>query len=113
MRKVLEYILSDPSILVHASLYGLHVSGLGSEDPLHLCRLYWALATCMPVYEVIGLYMRMRTIQTKISLRICAVPPVPLLFAYSKAYRPRRDKTHIRGSDNAKLKPVSPATETS
>ena len=40
MCKVPEYILSDPSILVHASLYGLHVSGLGSEDPVHLRRLY-------------------------------------------------------------------------
>ena len=101
MSKVPEYHLShperlDPSILVYASLYGLyglHASGLGSEDPVHLRRLYWALAVCMPVYEVIGLYMRMRTIQTQISLRICAVPPAPLLFAFSKAYRPRRDKT--------------------
>ena len=64
----------------------------------------------MSVYEVIGLYTRMRTTQTQISLRICAVSPAPLLFAFSKAYRPRRDKTHIRGSDKAKLKPVSSAT---
>ena len=68
MRKVLEqaYQLShperlDPSILL---MYGLHTSGLGSEDPVHLRRLYWALAACIPVYEVIGLYTRMRTTQT-------------------------------------------------
>ena len=48
MSKVPEYHLShperlDPSILVYASLYGLyglHASGLGSEDPVHLGRLY-------------------------------------------------------------------------
>ena len=39
---------------------------------------------------------------------VCAVAPAPLLFAFSKAYRPRRNKTLLRGSNKKRLIPVSP-----
>ena len=49
-----------------------------------------------PLHEKI-LLCCMRTIQTQISLRTCAVPSAPLMFTFSKAYGPLRDKTRIRG----------------
>ena len=119
MRKVPDYHPShpekiDPYILVHPSLYGLHASSKGSVDPAHLRRLDWALTVCIPVYEVIGLFMR-RSDSAVCEQHRCrnAQSHQRPCCSLSRKHMGLVETSPVYGASNkARPKPVSPATET-